>query len=118
MARWQGTTTERGYGSPHQKERARWQPVIAAGQAWCAETACLEPTRWIAPGSPWHLAHGTGQDGYRGPAHERCNIAEANRRRAGRRRKPARRRRAPSAAAGKVPAAARISEPPRTSRRW
>jgi hypothetical protein len=117
MARPQAKTTQRGYGSPHQKERARWQPVVAAGQAWCAETACLEPSRWIAPGSTWHLAHDTGQDGYRGPAHQRCNIAEANRRRAARRRKPARRRRA-SAAAGRVPAAAMTAAPSRTSRRW
>jgi hypothetical protein len=74
-----GSTTARGYGTPHQRVRARWEPVVAAGRGWCAELICLMPTRWIRPGTPWHLAH--APDGsYRGPAHQRCNIAERNRR--------------------------------------
>jgi hypothetical protein len=68
------------YGRTHQKTRAQWAPIVDAGQGWCAEPVCLHPSRWIPPGTPWHLAHRDGQDGYRGPAHRRCNIAERNRR--------------------------------------
>lgn len=75
-------TAARGYGPDHKAERARWKPIVDAGQAACMETICLQPDRWIAPGEPWDLAHGPGQQGYRGAAHRRCNIAEANRRRA------------------------------------
>lgn len=120
MSRGQGKTADRGYGSSHQKERARWQPVVAAGNAWCAEPVCLEPSRWIPPGSPWHLAHDTGQRGYRGPAHRRCNLAERNRRRPQRRRA----RRATATAAARAAAADRTAPaagtaaPLRTSRLW
>lgn len=75
-----GTTDQRGYDSKHKAERARWAPVVAAGQAYCTEPVCLEQrdghSRWIAPTEPWHLAHGDGQSGYRGPAHPRCNSSE------------------------------------------
>lgn len=78
------TTTQRGYGSAHQAERERWRPVVDAGHAECAELVCLEERdgrgRWIPPGSEWHLAHGADQQGYRGPAHVRCNTAEGARR--------------------------------------
>lgn len=70
----------RGYGPEHQAERARWEPVIAAGNGRCAETVCLEDTRYIAPGTPWDLAHNETRTGYKGPAHQRCNRA-TNRRR-------------------------------------
>jgi hypothetical protein len=66
MARTQPSTTARGYGRDHQQLRAQWKPVVDAGQAWCAEVTCLHPTRWIQPGTPWHLAHSEGQHGYRG----------------------------------------------------
>lgn len=79
-----GTTKQRGYGAEHQAKRADWAPVVAAGQAYCAEVICLEErdgrSRWIAPGSRWHLAHAADQQGYRGPAHGRCNESEAARR--------------------------------------
>jgi hypothetical protein len=74
------STTARGYGSSHQKRKAHWRPIVDAGQGWCAEPICLMPSRWIPPGSPWHLAHGDSQGTYRGPAHARCNLAERNRR--------------------------------------
>lgn len=87
MAKPRRTTTERGYGAEHKAEKETWRPIVDAGQAWCAEVRCVVAekggTRWIPPGSPWHLAHAAGQLGYRGPAHRRCNIAEVNRRRRG-----------------------------------
>lgn len=73
------TTTERGYGRPHQRERERWAPSVAAGQAQCAERICLERTRWITPGTPWDLAHDRASGGYLGPAHAKCNRSEGAR---------------------------------------
>jgi hypothetical protein len=71
----QQTTAQRGYGTSHQAERARWKPVVDAGQAYCAETVCLERDRYIPPGTPWDLAHAPG-GGYLGPAHQSCNRSE------------------------------------------
>src|SRR5215472_7037616 len=78
--RWQGSTTQRGYGWDHVKERARqialWQP----GQP-C--TRCGQPI--------WHLsvmtvtghristvdlAHTPDRTAYEGLQHRRCNRAE------------------------------------------
>jgi hypothetical protein len=78
------TTSERGYGAEHQAEKERWRPIVDAGEAYCAEVVCLEErdgrSRWLEPGTPWHLAHADGQQGYRGAAHERCNTSEGARR--------------------------------------
>jgi hypothetical protein len=75
------TTTERGYGADHQRQRKALTPTVDAGQAWCTEPICLMDDRWIQPGTPWDLAHnreaGPGQ--YRGPAHARCNRSEGAR---------------------------------------
>ena len=71
-----------GYGGRHQRLRAGLRPLVDAGEAYCAELVCLEEldgrTRWIEPGTPWHLAHdrAAGPGMYRGPAHERCNTSE------------------------------------------
>jgi hypothetical protein len=63
----------------HRQERARWKRIVERGQAWCAEFYCLEPDRWIEPGSAWDLAHDL--DGtYLGAAHARCNRSEGARR--------------------------------------
>ena len=73
------TTTQQGYGFAHQQERDRWRPIIAAGRGECTEPICLLPTRQIAPGSHWDLAHNRQTGGYRGPAHRKCNRAEGAR---------------------------------------
>ena len=84
----QVTATEYDHAHRVVKEAAR--PDVDAGRAWCAELVCLLPDRWIAPGTPWDLAHdrAAGPGRYLGPAHERCNRAEGarygNRLRAGR----------------------------------
>ena len=75
-----GDTTERGYGNDHQKVRAQWAPVVDNGEAWCAEVVCLEPSRWIRPGTPWDLAHNRDRTSYLEPAHPRCNRSEGSRR--------------------------------------
>lgn len=67
------------YGHHHRARRKQLDPVVQRGDGWCAELICLMPTRWITPGTPWHLAHDSPTT-YRGPAHRRCNEAEAARR--------------------------------------
>jgi hypothetical protein len=62
-------TTARGYGTAHQKIRARLAPVVAAGGVRCARCG-----RLIAPGQPWDLGHVDGDRSvYAGPEHRRCN---------------------------------------------
>jgi hypothetical protein len=70
-----GSTSERGYGTNHMRERATWKPLVERG-----EVACARCGRFIAPGSKWHLGHDHLSGGYVGPEHARCNIAERNRR--------------------------------------
>ena len=78
--RHRGSTTARGYGSAHQKLRARWRPIVEEGQAYCHATICLMTTRWIPPHSSWHLGHTPDRTGWTGPEHERCNEADGARR--------------------------------------
>jgi hypothetical protein len=75
-----GGTTAEGYGFPHQQLRAQWDVVVQDGRAFCCETVCVMPKRWIKPGTKWHLAHNEDRSGYKGPAHAKCNLAERNRR--------------------------------------
>lgn len=59
------------------KERERWRPVVDAGDAYCAETVCKMPDRWIAPGSKWDLCHDPSGEQVIGPGHAKCNRSEA-----------------------------------------
>ena len=79
------TTAQRGYGEAHKKARKEWEPMVERGEAFCSRCG-----KWIRPGSKWHLDHHDGDRSvYRGPSHEKCNVAAANKRRArGRLRKP------------------------------
>lgn len=65
----------------HRAQRRYWEPIVAAGQAYCAEPVCLEVrdgrSRWIEPGSPWHVCHDPSGTVYLGPGHARCNTSEA-----------------------------------------
>lgn len=73
-----GATVARGYGADHKRTRRYWEPIVAAGNAYCCEDRCINPGgRWIAPGEPWHLAHEIDRKGYKGPAHKACNLSEA-----------------------------------------
>lgn len=83
-----GTTTERGYGREHQKVRASWSPLVDAGMVQCHAVICVMPTRWIEPGSKWHLGHTADRSGWTGPEHQRCNTADGGRRRGRGRRLP------------------------------
>jgi hypothetical protein len=64
------------YRHAHQLERKRWEPVVAAGEAYCCERVCVMRSRWIAPGTRWDLAHDETGTAYLGPAHARCNRRE------------------------------------------
>jgi hypothetical protein len=82
MARWTGTTTERGYGSTHQQLRARLLSVFTPGQP-CAR--CGQPM-W---GPPLDLGHTPDRTAYTGLEHRRCNRGDGARR--GNRKRRARR---------------------------
>ena len=73
-------TSERGYGPEHQRERARWQPIVDAGQAMCHAARCLKPTRHIQPGEPWDLGHTPDRTAWTGPEHMRCNRVDGGKR--------------------------------------
>lgn len=62
------TTAERGYDHTHQQTRAALEPLVATGTV-----ACCRCHQLILPGQPWDLDHNDTRDGYRGPAHRRCN---------------------------------------------
>lgn len=86
-----GTTTARGYGTPHQSERASWAPHVAAGHVDCRRASngtCLRlalgQSSRIAIGEPWDLGHpDTGCLAPTAPEHRDCNRAAARRHPAG-----------------------------------
>jgi hypothetical protein len=64
-------TTERGYGTEHQKLRKQWEPKVKAGVVICARCR-----KWIAPQAAWDLGHDDIDRGrYTGPEHAACNRA-------------------------------------------
>ena len=68
------------YGSTHQRERARWQARLDAGEALvCADPRCKRPQERIVAGSVWDLGHAP-DGGYWGPCHADCNRADGGRR--------------------------------------
>ncbi len=68
-----GSSTERGYGSAHQRLRADWQRRIDDGEhVVCAR--CSQPIS-----EPWALDHADDRTGYLGPSHKLCNDAAGGR---------------------------------------
>ena len=62
-------TSTRGYGTAHQRARARWKKLVDAGGVECAR--CHKP---IAPGSEWDLDHDDrDRSRYLGASHAACN---------------------------------------------
>ncbi|WP_134740008.1 hypothetical protein [Nocardioides sp. 503] len=68
------------YRWAHQQERKRWVPVVAAGEAYCAEPVCKMRSRLIPPAwantQLWHLCHDPTGTVVIGPGHRRCNTSE------------------------------------------
>lgn len=54
------------YRTAHQRERAAWAPLVAAGTVRCWRDGEL-----IAPGEPWDLGHRDGLPSH--PEHATCN---------------------------------------------
>ena len=73
------TTSQRGYDSKHQAERAKWAPLVKLGIIDCRRgTQCRAPNRRIQPGEPWHLGHPDAAcPAPKAPEHEACNEATA-----------------------------------------
>lgn len=73
------TTSQRGYGAQHQRERERWESLVAAGAVDCRRgDQCLEPELRIKPDEPWELGHpDVACDAPKAPEHRRCNRATA-----------------------------------------
>ena len=69
------STSSRGYGTGHQAERKRWEPVVDSGRVACCR--CGLP---ILPGQAWHLDHRDDKLGWLGPSHAVCNLRAAGKR--------------------------------------
>lgn len=67
-----GTRQQRGYGTKHIKERARWARIIAHTDIPCSR--CHEP---ITSTDEWQLDHNDDRTGYLGPSHKGCNLSAA-----------------------------------------
>jgi hypothetical protein len=64
-----GTTSQRGYGTPHQRLRKQVAEQVAAGIARCWRCSEL-----IEPGQAWDLGHDPADPRiYKGPEHENEN---------------------------------------------
>lgn len=62
------STTNRGYGITHTKERLRWKAIVEQGWARC--TRCGQR---IHPDARWDLDHSEDRHSYLGAAHTTCN---------------------------------------------
>lgn len=74
-----GTRQARGYTTAHDRERARWAPIVDRGAVDCHADRCLYTSRRITPGTPWDLGHTAGRETWTGPEHARCNRAAGGR---------------------------------------
>jgi hypothetical protein len=69
----------RGYGTAHQREKRRLNPIIERDGAMCCARRCLMPSREIPPGTKsheWDLGHSLDRTRWTGPEHPRCNRSE------------------------------------------
>lgn len=71
------------YGHSHRMERLKWAKVVESGHGWCCEPVCIKSSRWIPPGSKWHLSHDPTGTFYLGCSHEQCNESEGSKRKYG-----------------------------------
>jgi hypothetical protein len=74
-----GSRQARGYDRRHDRLRRQWKPKVDAGTVHCHAAVCLEPTRWIIPGSAWDLGHTEDRSAWTGPEHMHCNRSAGGR---------------------------------------
>lgn len=77
--RQRGTRQQRGYGSEHDRLRARWKPKVEACTVHCHAKVCVMPVRLILPGQLWDLGHTDDRTAWTGPEHATCNRAAGGR---------------------------------------
>lgn len=72
----------------HRRARVNLGRLIEQGKGWCVQGeqgtgssgTCLMPTRFIAPGQAWDVAHNDAGTRIIGPAHQTCNRTEGSQR--------------------------------------
>ena len=67
------STSARGYGAAHQRERKRWEPIVAAGGVMCARQGPKCIGKPIQPDQPWDLGHSDDRTEWTGPECVPCN---------------------------------------------
>lgn len=70
-----GTATQRGYGTKHTNERAKWARIIARTSVPCAR--CHSPIPAGSPSAAWQLGHTDDRRTWTGPEHTLCNLSAA-----------------------------------------
>ena len=70
-----GSTTTRGYGTKHQKLRARWARKLKQHRTIPCARCGLD----ITHGQPWDLGHSDDRSHYTGPEHINCNRSAGGR---------------------------------------
>ena len=65
------TTTQRGYGAAHQRERKRWESQVRSGLVDCVRCG-----QRIESGDQWDLGHTPDRTAWTGPEHATCNRSE------------------------------------------
>lgn len=80
------STTERGYGNEHQREKRRWQRQLDHGAAIpcsCRHHDCRHHTgpcpTVILAGMDWDLGHADDRESYTGPECVPCNRSAGGR---------------------------------------
>lgn len=67
------STTARGYGNSHQRERKKWEPIVAKGDVMCARQGPKCVGQPIEPGQAWDLGHNDDRTQWTGPECVPCN---------------------------------------------
>jgi hypothetical protein len=80
------TTSQRGYGTSHQKIRKKWARIVARGDALCTRCGVV-----ILPTDEWHLDHTDDRSGYLGAACAFCNRSAGGKKAAANRSAPVKR---------------------------
>ena len=69
------TTTERGYGAAHQRERSRWEALLQEQPVECARGCGT----LIHAGDRWDLGHTADRTAWTGPECVSCNRSAGGR---------------------------------------